>query len=83
VARTRHAVLDVVELLVDAGRWPTGTIGTILQADADKALVEISDDSGHALDLIAVPHDALAAAHDDAPCWNEQAAKHMISGEPW
>lgn len=47
----RHSVLDVVELTVDSGRWPTGTIGTIVEADrtiveADpqRALVEISDD---------------------------------------
>jgi hypothetical protein len=83
MARTQHAVLDVVELLVDVGRWPAGTIGTIVEADADKALVEISDDRGHKLDLIAVPHDALAAAHDDARRWNELAARHMISDEPW
>ena len=82
MARTQHAVLDVVELLAGAGRWPAGTVGTIVEADADTALVEISDDRGHALDFIAVPHDALAAAHD-ARRWNEQAAKHMISGEPW
>jgi hypothetical protein len=61
MARTRtHSVLDVVELLVDSGRWPAGTIGTVVEADAQKALVEISDDRGHALDYIAVPHDALA-----------------------
>jgi hypothetical protein len=66
MARTQHAVHDVVELLADSGRWPAGTIGTILEADADKAPVEISDDRGHALDLIAVSHDALAATHDDA-----------------
>ena len=40
-------------------------------------------DRGHALDFITVPQDALAGARDDAERWNEQAAKHMISGEPW
>jgi hypothetical protein len=62
--RGRH--LDAVELLVDSGRWPAGTIGTIVEADADKALIEISDDRGHALDFITVPQDALSVAHDDA-----------------
>jgi hypothetical protein len=56
-----HAVLDVVELLVESGRWPAGTVGTVVEADAGRALVEISDDRGHALDFISVPQDALAS----------------------
>lgn len=63
---TPHAVLDVVELVADSGRWPVGTIGTVVEADDEKALVEISDDRGHALDFISVPHQALAPAGDDA-----------------
>jgi hypothetical protein len=59
MAASRHEVLDVVELLVDSGRWPAGTIGTVVEADPERALVEISDDRGHALDFIAVPHDGL------------------------
>ncbi len=55
----RHAILGVVELLADSGRWPAGTVGTVVEADADQALVEISDDRGHALDFISVPHRAL------------------------
>jgi hypothetical protein len=62
----RHAVLDVVELVTDSGRWPAGTIGTVIEADAERALVEISDDRGHALDFIAALHDALVAAGDGA-----------------
>jgi hypothetical protein len=62
----RRAVLDVVELVVDSGRWPAGTIGTVVEADPDKALVEISDDRGHGLDFISVPHGALARADDRA-----------------
>jgi len=61
---TKHAVLDVVELLADSGRWAAGTVGTVIEADAEKALVEISDDHGHGLDLIAVPQGALAPAGD-------------------
>ncbi len=53
-------MLDVVELKVDSGRWSAGTIGTVVEADADKALVEISDDRGHGLDFVSLPHDALA-----------------------
>jgi hypothetical protein len=61
MADTRHEILDVVEPLVDSGRWPAGTIGTVVEADDQLALVEISDDRGHALDFISVPHRALAA----------------------
>ena len=57
---TKHAILDVVELRVDSGRWPAGTIGTIVEADAERALIEISDDRGHALDFISVPQGTLA-----------------------
>lgn len=57
----RHAILDVVELLVDTGRWPAGTVGTILETDGGKALVEISDDRGHAPDFVAVPRQALGS----------------------
>jgi hypothetical protein len=66
MARVRHAILDVVELLTDSGRWPAGTIGTVVEADDDQALVEISDDRGHALDFVTIPHDALAPASDHA-----------------
>jgi hypothetical protein len=64
---TRHAVLDVVELLVDSGRWSAGTVGTVVEADAQQALVEISDDRGHALDFIALPHDVLGPSSGKAP----------------
>ena len=55
-----HQILDVVELRVDSGRWPAGTLGTVVEADSDQALVEISDDRGHGLDFVSLPHDALA-----------------------
>ena len=57
----RHAILDVVELLADSGRCPAGTVGTVVEADAEQALVEISDDRGHALDFISVPQPALGS----------------------
>ncbi len=61
-----HQLLDVVELRVDSGRWPAGTVGTVVEADAEKALVEISDDRGHGLDFVSVPHDALATHHQSS-----------------
>jgi hypothetical protein len=60
MATAQHQILDVVELRVDSGRWPAGTVGTVVEADRDQALVEISDDRGHGLDFISLPHDALA-----------------------
>ena len=61
MAAIAHQILDVVELKVDSGRWPAGTIGTVVETDAEQALVEISDDRGHGLDFVSLPHDALAA----------------------
>ncbi|MGI8507416.1 MAG: hypothetical protein ACR2MK_11575 [Solirubrobacteraceae bacterium] len=60
MATTQHQILDVVELRVDSGRWPAGTIGTVVEADSEQVLVEISDDRGHGLDFISLPQDALA-----------------------
>jgi hypothetical protein len=72
---TRHAVVDVVELAADSGRWPAGTVGTVVEADDKRALVEISDDRGHALDLIALPHGALVPAGER----RAQAIEHLLS----
>lgn len=58
----RHAEHEVVELLIDVGRWPAGTVGTVVDADDTTALVEISDDRGHGLDFVSVPQAVLAAA---------------------
>jgi hypothetical protein len=60
----RHSVLDVVDLITESGRWSAGTVGTVVEADDHTALVEISDDRGHALDFVSLPHDALASAAD-------------------
>lgn len=57
-----HAVLEVVKFLTASGRWPTGTTGTVVEADDHDALVEISDDRGHASDFVSLPHDKLASA---------------------
>ncbi len=58
--KDQHAVLDVVEILTESGRWPAGTLGTIVETDDTRALVEISDERGHGLDFISLPHDAIA-----------------------
>jgi hypothetical protein len=53
-------VLDVVELTVASGRWPTGTRGTVLELfGSEAALVEITDDRGHTLDDLELPIDVL------------------------
>lgn len=62
MASARHSALDVVEFVTDSGRWPAGTVGTVVEADDRSALVEISDDRGHAVDFVSLPHDALASA---------------------
>ncbi len=64
-ANPQHAVLDVVELLAESGRWPAGTIGTVVEADKDRVLVEIGDDRGHGLDFVSLPHDAISSRHAD------------------
>ena len=58
----RHSVLDVVELLTAAGRWPAGMTGTIVEVGDERALVEITDDRGHASDFVSMRHDELASA---------------------
>lgn len=65
MAADRHIVLDVVELTTDSGCWPKGTLGTVVEADDQAALVEIADDRGRTPDFVSLPHDALAAAGRD------------------
>ena len=58
--RAKDLAAGVRKDIADSGRWPAGTVGTVVEADHEKALVEISDDRGHGLDFITLPHDALA-----------------------
>lgn len=58
-------MLDVVELLTESGRWPAGTLGTVVETDDHNVLVEIGDDRGHALDFVSLPHDAVATQNAD------------------
>lgn len=51
--------LDVVELRIASGRWPAGTTGTVVETYDSAALVEITDDDGHTLELLTLPFDAL------------------------
>ena len=44
--------LDVVELRAASGRWPAGTVGTVLELLDAAALVEISNEHGHALGFL-------------------------------
>ncbi|MGH2850130.1 MAG: hypothetical protein ACRDLP_05880, partial [Solirubrobacteraceae bacterium] len=60
MSHCQHQILEVVELLVESSRSPSGTVGTIVEADDEQALVEISGDRGRALDFVSLPHHALA-----------------------
>jgi chemotaxis protein histidine kinase CheA len=60
-----HPTLDVVELLTESGRWPAGTVGTVVETDGERVLVEIADDRGHGLDFISLPRDSVAAQSVD------------------
>jgi len=62
----RHMVLDVVELLTASGRWPAGTVGTVVEADDTQALVEVADERGHCVDFLSLPHQMLVAIGDPA-----------------
>jgi hypothetical protein len=57
----RHAVLDVVEFRTASGRWAAGTRGTVVEADDQRALVEIADNHGRATDFVSLPHDQLTS----------------------
>lgn len=56
---------EVVELLTASGRWPIGTVGTVVEADDERVLIEIADDRGHGLDFVSLPRDAVAAQRAD------------------
>jgi hypothetical protein len=64
-AKHQHAVLEVVELLTDSGRWPAGTVGTIVESDQERVLVEIGDDRGHGIDFVSLPHNAVGSRQVD------------------
>jgi hypothetical protein len=51
--------LEVVELAADAGRWPAGTRGTVVETFPSAALIEIADERGHSQDFLTLPYDVL------------------------
>ena len=57
--------LDVVELIAASGRWPAGTVGTVVERRDDLLLVEIDDERGHSLDFVELP--AAAARPVETP----------------
>lgn len=66
MATPPYTELDVVELLGESGRWPAGTVGTVIEASDAAALIEVADERGHAIDFVSVPHHTLASADADA-----------------
>lgn len=55
-----HAkVLDHVALLRDQGPWIVGTSGTVVEAFADAAYVELVGPDGKTLDTLTVPYEEL------------------------
>jgi hypothetical protein len=67
MAITKQAIkeIDVVELLDGVGKWPTGTIGTVVHDLGQWKQIEISDDRGVMLDLVSAlePQLRLVAKH--------------------
>lgn len=59
-----HAEHELVRFLTESGRWPVGTIGTVVEADDTTVLIEVADDRGHALDFVSLTHESLAPATD-------------------
>ena len=53
------AHLEVVELREARGEWPAGTVGTVVEASDEGALVEIADEEGRTLELLTVPYESL------------------------
>lgn len=56
---TNPEILSIVELRVESGRWPVGTLGTVVEALDQGALIEISDERGHTIEVLALPYDVL------------------------
>jgi len=55
----RAKVLDHVALVRDQGRWIAGTLGTVVEAFADTAYVELVGPDGRTLDTLTVPYSEL------------------------
>jgi hypothetical protein len=68
MATTKQAIreIDVVELLDGVGKWPAGTVGTVVHDLGEWKQIEISDDRGVMLDLVSAlePRLRLVAKYD-------------------
>jgi Domain of unknown function (DUF4926) len=54
---------DVVALRAAIGRWPAGTVGTVVSLYPDaRVLLEVADPHGRTVDLVRVPTARLNAA---------------------
>jgi len=51
--------VDVVELIDRVGRWPAGTMGTVVHDLGRWKQIEISDEDGVMLDLVSALEDRL------------------------
>jgi hypothetical protein len=51
--------VDVVELIDSVGRWPAGTMGTVVHDLGRWKQIEISDEDGVMLDLVSALEDRL------------------------
>ena len=58
--------LAVVKLSEPVGGWPVDSAGTLLEAYPDGGIVEVDDDEGRTLDLIAVRYDQIEAMTTDS-----------------
>jgi len=68
MATTKQATItenDVVRLTRDVGKdrgigkWPAGTIGTVVSERGEHKLIEISDEEGVALDYVSIAEPQL------------------------
>lgn len=59
MSEIRVKQLDLVELVVDAGPWRAGTVGTVVEIFPTTALVELSDSRGHSEGFLTLPYHVL------------------------
>ncbi len=56
---TAQTLLGSVEFIVDVGRWPAGTKGTLVETFPREGFVEIVGVDGHTRAIVTVPYTAL------------------------
>lgn len=60
----RWAPCPLVVLRVDSGRWPAGTVGTVVERLDAGAIVEIIGEGGCTLDMLSLPYATLQPLDD-------------------